>query len=100
MAWHRAGRKPLCRLSGKVIRFDPRAADPATQVRDVVTGLPDSGRHPCRPWCRRRRFPVHQRRLATDHCERADGSAPDPAAPCPETVATPPRGSILHLTPT
>jgi glucose/arabinose dehydrogenase len=77
---------------GKVIRFDPKASDPAASLREVVTGLPDDGRHPLVAL-------FVNLGSATDHCERAGGGAPDPSLPCPETLATPPRGAILQLRP-
>ncbi|MBV8062026.1 MAG: PQQ-dependent sugar dehydrogenase [Nevskia sp.] len=87
-------------LSGKVIRVDPAAPDPARTVRDVITGLPTSGRHPLAALVVAPDGSIYLNvGSATDHCEQADGSAPDPAGPCPETVGSPPRGSILHFAP-
>ncbi len=85
---------------GKVIRFDPKSADPSQGVRDVVTGLPDSGRHPLAALAVAPDGALFLNLgSTTDHCEKADGSPPDPAQPCPETVAAPPRGTILRLVP-
>ncbi len=85
---------------GKVIRFDPRAADPAGSVRDVVTGLPDTGRHPLAALAVAADGALFINvGSATDHCEKADGSAPDAAQPCPEAVAALPRGTILYVSP-
>lgn len=85
---------------GKVIRFDPKAADPAGSVRDVVTGLPDTGRHPLAALTVAPDGTLFINvGSATDHCEKADGSAPDAAQPCPEAVAAPSRGTILRVVP-
>ena len=85
---------------GKVIRFDPRAADPAHSVRDVVTDLPDTGRHPLAALVVAPNGALFINvGSATDHCEKADGSAPDAVQPCPETIAVPPRGAILRVVP-
>ncbi len=85
---------------GKVIRFDPKAANPSQSVREIVTGLPDSGRHPLIALVTAADGTLFiNLGSATDHCEKDDGSAPDPALPCPETLATPPRGSILRIMP-
>lgn len=87
-------------LSGRVIRFDPRAADPATSVREVLTGLPTSGRHPLAAMAVGADGSLYVNvGSATDHCEGATGGAPDPAQPCPELLVTPPRASILRLQP-
>jgi glucose/arabinose dehydrogenase len=87
-------------LSGKIVRFDPKAADPARSLRDVLVNLPQTGRHPLAALVVAADGSLYVNvGSATDHCEKADGSAPDPAQPCPETQETPPRGSILHLTP-
>ena len=85
---------------GKVIRFYPKAANPSQTVREIVTGLPDDGRHPLIALATGADGALFiNLGSATDHCEKDDGSAPDPAQPCPETVATPPRGSILRIMP-
>jgi glucose/arabinose dehydrogenase len=72
---------------GKVIRFDPKAADPARSVRDVVTGLPDTGRHPLAALA-----------VAPDGALYINVGS-DAAQPCPEAVATVPRGTILYVSP-
>jgi glucose/arabinose dehydrogenase len=65
-----------------------------------VTGLPDSGRHPLIALVTAADGTLFiNLGSATDHCEKDDGSAPYPALPCPETLATPPRGSILRIMP-
>jgi glucose/arabinose dehydrogenase len=87
-------------LSGKIIRFDPRSADPARSVRDVVIGLPQSGRHPLAALAVAADGSLFVNvGSLTDHCEKSDGSVPDPAQPCLELQAAPPRGAILHITP-
>lgn len=87
-------------LSGKVIRFDPRAADPAASVREVLTGLPTGGRHPLAAMAFGADGSLYVNvGSATDHCEGAGGRAPDPAQPCAELLETPPRASILRFRP-
>ena len=87
-------------LSGKIIQFDPSSADPAKTVHDVVTGLPLTGRHPLSTLALADDGSLFINvGSATDHCERSDGSAPDPATACPETLEQPARGSIIHVQP-
>jgi glucose/arabinose dehydrogenase len=87
-------------LSGKLIRFDPAAADPAATVREVLGHLPDGGRHPLSALAVAADGSLYVNvGAATDHCEGAGGAAPDPARNCPELQETPPRASILHLRP-
>jgi glucose/arabinose dehydrogenase len=87
-------------LSGKLIRFDPRAADPAASIREVLTGLPTRGRHPLAAMAFAADGSLYVNvGSATDHCEGAGGGAPDPAQPCPELQETPPRAAILHFRP-
>ena len=87
-------------LAGKVIRFDPAAANPAATVREVLTHLPGTGRHPLSAMAVAADGSLYVNiGAATDHCEGADGGAPDPARNCPELQETPPRASILHLRP-
>lgn len=87
-------------LKGRIIQLNPYATDPAATVREIVTGLPANGRHPLTV------FTVAPDGSlfinvgsATNNCEGPDGTPPDPTAPCPETLESPPRGSILHVTP-
>ncbi len=85
---------------GKVLRFDPTAADPSRSLREVLVGLPDDGRHPLVAMAAAPDGTLFVNvGSATDHCEHIDGKAPDPLQPCPETVAKPPRGSILQFSP-
>jgi glucose/arabinose dehydrogenase len=85
---------------GRVIRFDPRAADPAATVRDVVVGLPDTGRHPLTAVAVATDGSLYLNvGSETDNCETEDGGAPNPKTSCPETTETPPRGSIIHVVP-
>jgi glucose/arabinose dehydrogenase len=83
-------------ITGKIVQFDPYAKNPVLTMRDVVTGLPTTGRHPLATMA------VAQDGLlyfnvgsATDNCERPKGESGDPPNPCPETLEAPPRGSIL-----
>ncbi|MFE0755336.1 PQQ-dependent sugar dehydrogenase [Inquilinus sp. NPDC058860] len=88
----------LLGLAGRVVSVDPKAEQPAAALRDVVTGLPNDGRHPLAALALASDGALFVNvGSATDHCERADDSAPDPAKPCPETGGTPPRGSVLRV---
>ena len=74
-------------LSGKVIRFDPRAAAPSASVREVLTNLPASGRHPLAAMAFGADGSLYRTvGSATDHCEGADGRASDPAQAGPELL--------------
>lgn len=87
-------------MEGKVIRLDPRAADPAASVRDVVTGLPSDGLHPLAALAVAADGSLYINvGSATDHCEGAGKAAPDPAQPCPETVGSSPRATVIHVMP-
>lgn len=87
-------------LPGKVIRFDPAAADPAATVRDIVVGLPVDGRHPLSALAVARDGSLFINvGSKTDNCEGAENALPDPTVPCPETVGPAPRGVILHVVP-
>ncbi|GGY17769.1 PQQ-dependent sugar dehydrogenase [Paludibacterium paludis] len=87
-------------VKGKIVRLDPYAADPAATLRDVVTGLPWTGRHPLSSLAVARDGTLYINvGSATNNCEKTDGSPPDPGIACPETRETPPRASILRLLP-
>lgn len=90
--------KLLLGLAGRIVSVDPKADPPAAEPQDVVTGLPNDGRHPLAALALAPDGTLYVNvGSATDHCERTDDSAPDPAQPCPETQGTPPRGSILRV---
>jgi glucose/arabinose dehydrogenase len=83
----------LLGLAGRIVSVDPKADPPAAALQDVVTNLPNDGRHPLAALALAPDGTLFVNvGSATDHCERADDSAPDPAKPCPETQGTPPRG--------
>lgn len=85
---------------GRIIRFDPRAADPKATVGVVMSGLPQDGRHNLTAFT-----------LApdggmivnvgsfSDNCESESGRAPNPNARCPEQAKWPPRGSLIRIPP-
>ncbi|HZP67991.1 MAG TPA: PQQ-dependent sugar dehydrogenase, partial [Rudaea sp.] len=86
-------------LAGKVAWLDPAAADAPATLREIVAHLPDTGRHPLAAIALAGDGSLYVNvGSATDHCEAALG-APVPTGPCPETVAAPPRASILHVVP-
>lgn len=94
------GRTLYVGMLGKVIQVDPVAADAAASTRDIVTGLPANGRHPLAALAVAPDGSLFVNvGSATDHCERDDGSPPDPAKYCPETIGSAPRAVILHVTP-
>ena len=84
--------------AGRIVRFNPDA--PGATVESVLTDLPSKGLH---------NLPglvlANDGGLfvsigsASDNCEDDRGRRPDPARPCPEWSASPPRGSILRLPP-
>jgi len=85
-------------LLDRVMRIDPRATPPT--FTDIVTGLPGTGRHPLTALALAPDGTLYVNvGSATDHCEAADGTPPDPAKPCPETSTTPPRAAILRIPP-
>ncbi len=88
----------LLGLAGRIVSVDPKADPPAAALRDVVTNLPNDGRHPLAALALAPDGTLFVNvGSGTDHCERADDSAPDPTKPCPETQGTPPRGSVLRV---
>lgn len=69
-------------------------------LTDVVTGLPDTGRHPLAALTVAADGSLYINiGSGTDHCETPDKQPPNPALPCPESAASPPRASIIHITP-
>ena len=73
---------------------------PKPAIQDIVTGLPMTGRHPLSALAVAPDGALYVNvGSATDHCEKADGSAPDPQIPCPETARNPPRASIVRAVP-
>lgn len=85
---------------GRIIRFDPRAADPKASISVVMTGLPKDGRHDVTAFTL---SPdggmVVNVGSSSDNCESATGRAPNPAARCPEQLARPPRGALIRIPP-
>lgn len=85
---------------GRIIRFNPRAANAAATIQPVLTGLPQDGRHNLTA------FVVAPDGAlivnigsATDNCEGPGGRKPNPTAACPETLGKPPRGALLRVPP-
>lgn len=85
-------------VAGRIVRVDLSGTKP--EMRDVVTGLPETGRHPLTALAF---APDGQLYInigsATDHCETPDGDAPDVQKACPETAQNPPRASIMSVRP-
>ncbi len=93
------GRSLYLGLAGQVLKVDPYAAEPTKALAVVVTGLPRTGRHPLPALALGPDGALFVNvGSASDHCE-SEGRAPDPKAPCPETLEQPPRGSILRFSP-
>jgi glucose/arabinose dehydrogenase len=87
-------------LLGKVVQIDPASQNPAATLRDIVVKLPTEGRHPLPALAVAPDGSLFVNvGSATDHCENEDGSPPNPAALCPETVATMPRATIIRAPP-
>ncbi len=83
---------------GRVVRVTPSSPSPV--VEDVVTGLPSTGRHPLPAFAVASDGSLYLNiGSGTDHCEKTDGTPPDPKAPCPERVGDHPRASIVRVTP-
>lgn len=95
-----AGRDGLLYVGevGRIIRFDPRAADARATVTEVVTGLPVDGRHNLTAFTLLRDGAlIVNIGSATDNCEGANGRAPSPSARCREFLSRPPRGALLRI---
>jgi glucose/arabinose dehydrogenase len=85
-------------LLGRVVRVVPSGPKPAMQ--DVLTGLPATGRHPLSALAVAPDGSLYVNvGSATDHCESATQTAPDPKAICPERAGTSPRASIVRVVP-
>jgi len=85
---------------GRIIRFNPRAADPKATVAVVMTGLPDDGRHNLTALALAPDGGIIVNVGSySDNCETDAGGKPNPAAKCPEQLRSPPRGSLLRIGP-
>lgn len=85
---------------GRIIRFDPGAANPQATIAPIVNGLPQDGRHNLTA------FTVAPDGALivnigseTDNCELPNGKPPNPLARCPELSMQPPRGALLRVDP-
>ena len=85
---------------GRIIRFNPRAANPQATIAVVVNGLPQDGRHNLDAFIL---APdggiVLNIGSYSDNCEDDNDRPPNPAARCPETLRSPPRGSLIRIAP-
>lgn len=85
---------------GRIIRFDPRAADPKASISVVMSGLPQDGRHNLTAFTL---APdggmVVNVGSFSDNCENDKGRAPNPTVRCPEQMKWPPRGALLRIPP-
>ena len=81
---------------GRIVHVDVDATPPVQ--RDVLTGLPDTGRHPLPAFVVAPDGSLYINvGSATDNCKAPDtASAP---LPCPETTGAFPRAAIYHVTP-
>jgi glucose/arabinose dehydrogenase len=87
-------------MLGKVVAFDPDAADPRASVREILVGLPEQGRHPLPALAVAADGALFVNLgSASDNCRDDSGAAPDANKPCPETQAVPPRGVLLRVVP-
>ena len=87
----------------RIARFDPAAAAP--KLEDVIGGAsaiagpPGSGRHLLTSFIfDRERNLIVNVGSNSDHCEGADGAAPDPKRPCAESEGSTPQGAIRKYT--
>ena len=86
--------------SGRIVRFNPDAPNPAASVEPVLTGLPTEGLHNLPGLVSARDGGLFVSvGSASDNCEDERGRRPRPDRPCPELMTSPPRGSILRLPP-
>jgi glucose/arabinose dehydrogenase len=85
-------------FGGRIARIN--LSGDQTTLTDVVTGLPTTGRHPLTAFiiAPDGSFYINIG-SGTNNCEQKRGARPDPARPCPETEAAPPRGVIVHVIP-
>ncbi|KXV32519.1 glucose dehydrogenase [Gluconobacter thailandicus] len=85
-------------VAGRIVRVDLSGAKP--EMRDVVTGLPETGRHPLTALAFASDGQLYINiGSATDHCETPDDDAPDAQKACSETAQNPPRASIVSVRP-
>nr|WP_295742681.1 PQQ-dependent sugar dehydrogenase [uncultured Acidocella sp.] len=85
-------------LLGRVARL--RLAGGKATLEDVITFLPDTGRHPLTALVVEPDGALDINiGSATNNCEGPGKTPPNPAKPCPETAATPPRASIARFMP-
>ncbi len=81
---------------GRIVHVDVAASPPV--LRDVLTGLPDTGRHPLSALVVAPDGSLYINvGSATDNCKAA-GTATAPL-PCPETAGALPRAAIYHVMP-
>jgi glucose/arabinose dehydrogenase len=86
--------------SGRIIRFNPDAANPASSVEPILTGLPTDGLHNLPGLASAADGGLFVSiGSASDNCEDGRGRPPKADRPCPELMSGPPRGSILRLVP-
>ena len=84
--------------SGRIVRFNPDAPNPV--LEPVLTDLPTDGLHNLPGLAIASDGGLFVSiGSASDNCEDASGRRPNPGRPCPEWLASPPRGSILYLPP-
>ncbi|HLJ64603.1 MAG TPA: glucose dehydrogenase [Stellaceae bacterium] len=81
---------------GQVSVLDPRQTPLA--LEKVASGLPRDGLHPLSALALTADGTLFLNSgSASDHCEHADGSPPDPHLPCPETLLPLPRAALFSL---
>ncbi|WP_051504390.1 PQQ-dependent sugar dehydrogenase [Sphingomonas jaspsi] len=85
-------------LAGKVVRIDPKAADPAAAMVTLMTGIPSDGRHNLPGLLLDRKGGLLVSiGSASDNCEGRGGARPPPDRPCAELSGRPPRASHLYI---
>ncbi|AEK61562.1 glucose dehydrogenase [Collimonas fungivorans Ter331] len=87
----------LVSMQGRIVHIDPAAKDIAASMRDVVTNLPGTGRHPLAAMVLGADSSLYINvGSATDNCEIKPDQPGKAVFPCPEIGETPPRASVLH----
>ena len=85
-------------LLGRIVRVVLHGQ--SATLEDVVVGLPATGRHPLAALTVAPDGALYVNvGSGTDHCEGPGGTAPNPAAPCPERSGPAPRGAVIRVVP-
>ncbi len=79
------------------LEFSKSESDAMAHVETVLTGIPDTGRHPLHSFVFDKEGSlILNVGSATDHCENS-GNPPNPSQPCAEAEGENPRGALLKF---